>query len=115
MAFLYDFGINTGLDIFQLISGQKVCHYLGVDKGGGESKQTVTKSEIVIFTVPYLWNDPLSFQVSSDKLRARVVSLDLRGLKVYNIFNGTTMVGAVGKILRIMLSRLFQIAILKLK
>ena len=44
------------------------------------------------------------FQISSDK----------RGLKVYNIFNGTTMVGAVGKILKIMLARLFQIAILEL-
>ena len=51
------------------------------------------------------------FQVSSDKLKARVASLDLRGLKVYNIFNGTTMVGALGKI---MLSRMFQIAILEL-
>ena len=86
---------------------------MGADKGGGESRQTVTKSEIVIFTVPYFWNDPLSFQVSSDKLRARVASLDLRGLKVYNIFNGTTMVGAVEKILKIMLSRMFQIAILE--
>ena len=42
--------------------------------------------------------------------RARVTSLGLRGLKVYNIFNGTTM---IGKILKIMLSRLFQIAILE--
>ena len=40
--------------------------------------------------------------------------LDLRGLKVYNIFNGTTMVGAVEKILKIMLSRLFKIAISEL-
>ena len=38
--------------------------------------------------------------------------LDLRGLHVYNIFNGTTMVGAVGKILKIMIAGLFQIAIL---
>ena len=53
------------------------------------------------------------FQVSSDKLRALVAILDLRGLKVYNIFNGTTMVGAVEKILKIMLSRLFQTAILE--
>ena len=44
--------------------------------------------------------------------KARVASLDLSGLKL-NIFNGTTMVGAVGKILKIMLSRLFQIAILE--
>ena len=29
------------------------------------------------------------FQVSSDKLRARMASLDLRVLKVYNTFNGT--------------------------
>ena len=26
--------LDTGLEIFQLISGQKVCHYLGGDKGG---------------------------------------------------------------------------------
>ena len=52
------------------------------------------------------------FQISSDKLRALVAILDLRGLKVYNIFNGTTMVGAVEKILKIMLSRLFQTAII---
>ena len=26
--------LDTGLEIFQLISGQKVCHYLGSDKGG---------------------------------------------------------------------------------
>ena len=25
--------------------GQKVCHYLGGDKGGGGSRQTVTKSD----------------------------------------------------------------------
>ena len=53
------------------------------------------------------------FQISSDKLRGRVAVVDLRGLKVYNIFNGTTMVGAVEKILKIMLSRLFQTAILE--
>ena len=47
------------------------------------------------------------FQISSDKLRARVPILDLRGLQVYNIFNDTTMVGAVGKILKIMIARLF--------
>ena len=40
----------------------------------------------------------LFFQVSSDKLRARVAILDFRGFKVYKILNGTTMVGAVGKI-----------------
>ena len=27
--------LDTGLETFQLISGQKVCHYLGGDKGGG--------------------------------------------------------------------------------
>ena len=54
------------------------------------------------------------FQISSNNLRARVAILDLRGLQVYNIFNGTTMVGAVGKILKIMIARLFQIAILEL-
>ena len=53
------------------------------------------------------------FQINSDKLRARVAILDLRDLQVYNIFNGTTMVGADGKILKIMPSRLFQIAILE--
>ena len=26
--------LDTGLENFQLISGQKVCHYLGGDKGG---------------------------------------------------------------------------------
>ena len=26
--------LDTGLDIFHLISGQQVCHYLGGDKGG---------------------------------------------------------------------------------
>ena len=54
------------------------------------------------------------FQISSDKLRSRRAILDLRGLKVYSIFNGTTMAGAVGKTLKIMLARLFQIAILEL-
>ena len=37
-----------GLEIFQLISGQKVCHYLSGDKGEvGQSKrwQTVTRGE----------------------------------------------------------------------
>ena len=47
------------------------------------------------------------FQIISDKLRARVVILNLRGLKGCHIFN-------VGKILKIMLARLFQIAILEL-
>ena len=35
--------LDTGLEIFHLISGQKVCHYLGGDKGGGMSRQTVTR------------------------------------------------------------------------
>ena len=54
------------------------------------------------------------FQIISDKLRDHVVILNLRGLKGCNNFNGTTMVGAVGKILKIMLARLFQIAISEL-
>ena len=37
--------LDTVLDIFQLILGQKVCHYLGGDKGGGESRQTVTNGD----------------------------------------------------------------------
>ena len=37
--------LNTGLEIFQLISGQKVCHYLGSDKGGRGSSQTVTNGD----------------------------------------------------------------------
>ena len=51
----------------------------------------------------------LFFQISSNKLRSRVAIPDSRGVKVYSIFNGT-----VGKILKIMLFRLFQIAILEL-
>ena len=35
------------------------------------------------------------FQINSDKIWTHVVILDIRGLKVCNIFNGTTMVGAV--------------------
>ena len=35
------------------------------------------------------------FQINSDKLRAPVVILDLRELKFYNIFNDTTVIGAV--------------------
>ena len=53
------------------------------------------------------------FFMNRDKLRARVAIQDLWGLKFYNVFNGTTIVGAVGEILKIMLSRLLQIAILK--
>ena len=34
--------LDIGLEIFQLISGQKVCHYLDGDKGGGKSRQTVS-------------------------------------------------------------------------
>ena len=33
LAFAY-FQLYTDLEIFQLISGQNVCHYLGGDKGG---------------------------------------------------------------------------------
>ena len=54
------------------------------------------------------------FQISSDKIRDRVAILYLRGLKVCNIFYGTPMVGAVGKILKTLIARLFQIAILEL-
>ena len=54
--------LDTGLEILQLISGQKVCHYLGGDKGGGESRQTVTRGEggskIGISTVTYFLNGP---------------------------------------------------------
>ena len=38
--------LDTGLEIFQLISGQNICHYLGGDKGeGGQGKRwkTVTR------------------------------------------------------------------------
>ena len=48
------------------------------------------------------------FQINSDKLRARIVMLDLRGIKFYNIFNGNTIVDAV---LKILYSRLLQSAI----
>ena len=37
--------LHTGLEIFQLISGQKVCYYLGGDKEDGGSRQTVTKCD----------------------------------------------------------------------
>ena len=37
--------LDTDLEIFQLISGPKVCHYLGDDKGGGRSRQTVTNGD----------------------------------------------------------------------
>ena len=58
------------------------------------------------------------FQINSNKLRllklrARVLIIDLRGLKVYDIFNCTTLVGTIRKLLKMMLSRLLQIAILK--
>ena len=45
-AFLSPFSVfvcvqlDRGLEIFQSISGQKVCHYLGGDKGeGGQGKR----------------------------------------------------------------------------
>ena len=44
MAFVCD-QFDTVLEICQLISGQKVCHYLGGDKGGGGSRQTVTNGD----------------------------------------------------------------------
>ena len=31
--------LDTGLEILQLLSGQKVCHYLGVDKRGEGVKE----------------------------------------------------------------------------
>ena len=37
--------LETGLEIVQLASGQKVCHNLGGDKGGEGSRQTVTKGD----------------------------------------------------------------------
>ena len=37
--------LDTDLKIFQLISGQKFCHYLGGDKGGGGSRQMVTNGD----------------------------------------------------------------------
>ena len=44
--------LDTGLEIFQLISGQKVSHYLGDDKGGRGG------SKIGIFKVTYFLNGP---------------------------------------------------------
>ena len=37
--------LDTGLEILQLLSGQKVCHYLGGDKGGRGLRQMVTNSD----------------------------------------------------------------------
>ena len=37
--------LDTDLEICQLMSIQKVCHYLGGDKGGEGSRQTVTNSD----------------------------------------------------------------------
>ena len=45
-----------------------------------------------------------------NKLRAHIAIPDLRGLQFYNIFIGTTKSGAVGEILKMMLSRLLQSA-----
>ena len=57
--------LDTGIEIFRLISCQKVCHYLGGDKEGGGSRQTVTigdKGEgvpkIGIFTVTCFLHGP---------------------------------------------------------
>ena len=65
LAFVY-VQLDTCLEIFQLISGQNVRHYLGGDKGGGRSRQSVTKydkgeggSKIGIFTAIYFLNGPL--------------------------------------------------------
>ena len=51
------------------------------------------------------------FQINSDKLNACVSIIELRGLEVCDIFNCTTIVGAIGKLVKTMLSRLLQIAI----
>ena len=37
--------LDTGLEILQVLLGQKVCHYLGGDKGGVESRQMVTNGD----------------------------------------------------------------------
>ena len=37
--------LDTGLEILQLLSGQKVCHYLGGDKGGGGLRQMATNGD----------------------------------------------------------------------
>ena len=38
--------LDTGLEIFSLISGQKACHYLGGDKEGSRgTRQTVTNGD----------------------------------------------------------------------
>ena len=37
--------LDISLEIFQLISGQKVCHYLGGDKGGRGSRQMVANGD----------------------------------------------------------------------
>ena len=51
--------LDTGLEILQLLSGQKVCPYLGGDKGEGASK-------IGIFTMKYFLNGPTpNFQKSN--------------------------------------------------
>ena len=52
------------------------------------------------------------FQINSDKVRVRVAIVDRRGLEFHNVLNVTTVVGAVGEILEIMLSRFLQSAIL---
>ena len=62
--------VQLGLEIFQLILGQKVCHYLGGDKGGwgqGKQWQRVTRGEvskIEIFTVTYFLNGPFVSQMT---------------------------------------------------
>ena len=37
--------VRHSLEIFQLISGQKIYHYLVGDKGGGGLRQTVIKCD----------------------------------------------------------------------
>ena len=37
--------VDKGLEIFQLILGQIVCHYLGGDKRGGGSREMVTNGD----------------------------------------------------------------------
>ena len=37
--------LDTGIEIYRLMSCQKVCYYLVSDMGGGRSRQTVTNGD----------------------------------------------------------------------
>ena len=37
--------LDTGLEILQVLLGQKVCHYIGGDKGGRGLRQMVTNGD----------------------------------------------------------------------